>query len=59
MVSSITDQINISKYFPEKKDSPKYQDTTTVVPDKNKALPFEGGHSTKNGSMCHLKHEIS
>ena len=30
-----------------------------MVPDKNKAPPLEGGHSTKIGGMWTLKHEIS
>ena len=32
-------------------DSPKTQDPVTVVPDKNKAPPLEGGNSTKIGGM--------
>ena len=30
-----------------KMGSPKYQDTTNVVPENNTAPPLEGGHSTK------------
>ena len=42
----------------ENKDSPKFQDPTTVVPANKKAPPLEGGHSTKIGGMCTLKHDI-
>ena len=52
------DQIKIPKYSPEKKDSPKVQDNTTVVPYNNKATTLEGGHYTKNGGMRTLKYEI-
>ena len=34
------DQIKIQKSSPDKKDSPKYQNPTTVVTDKNKDTPF-------------------
>ena len=53
------DHINISKYSPYQKDSPKAQDTTTVVPANRRAPPLDGGHSTKNGGMWTLKHDIS
>ena len=59
MITSMMIQIKISKYSPCKKDFPKSQDTTTVVPDKKKAPPLKDGYSTKNGGMCNLKHEIS
>ena len=48
-----------SNYPPANMDSPYYQGPTTVFPDDNKALPLEGGNSTKNGYLCTLKHEIS
>ena len=47
MISSMMDQIKISKFSPDNKDSPKAQDTTTLAPDNNRDLPLEGGHSTK------------
>ena len=57
-ISSIMDQIKISKSSPEKKDSPKAQDPTTMVPANNRAPQLEGGHYTKNGGMWTIKHEI-
>ena len=59
MITSMMDQIKTSKYSPDKKDSPKSQYPTTVVPDTKKASPLEGGHSTKIGGMWTLKREIS
>ena len=47
MIRSMMDQIKISKSSPCKKDSPKAQDPTTVVPANKKAPPLEGGNSTK------------
>ena len=47
IIVSTTDQIKIYKSSPENKDSPKDQDTKTVVLDNNKAPPLEGGHSRK------------
>ena len=58
MIASMMYQIKMFKSSPDKKDSPKAQDTTTVVSAKNKYPPLEGGHSTKNGVMWTLKHEI-
>ena len=40
-------------------DSPQDQGHTTVVPANKKALPLEGGNSTKNGYLWTLKHDIS
>ena len=40
MIASIMYQINIYKYSPDKKDSPKYQYPTTVVPDNKKSPPL-------------------
>ena len=51
IIASMMDQIKISKSSPDKKDSPKSQDTTTVVPANKKSPPLEGGHSTKIGGM--------
>ena len=50
-------QIKLSKYSPEKKGSPKARYPTTVVPDKKRDPPLEGGYSTKIGDMWTLKHE--
>ena len=58
MITSMMDQIKISKSSPYKRDSPKYQYHTTVVLFKNKAPPLEGGHSIKIGGMWNLKHDI-
>ena len=52
------DQIKNSKSSPDKKDSPKDQNPTTVVPDNKKATPLEGGCFTKIGGMWTLKHDI-
>ena len=52
------DQINISKYSPDQKNSPKSQDTTTVVPNNRRAPPLNGGNYMKIGGMWNLKHEI-
>ena len=53
------DQIKISRSSPDKKDTPKAQYTTTVVPSNKKDPSLEGGHYKKIGGMCTLKHEIS
>ena len=57
-IASIMDQIKISKSSPDKKDSPKAQDTTTVVTTNNKASPLEGVNYTNNVGMWTLMHEI-
>ena len=57
-IISIMDHINISKYSPYQKDSPKAQDTTTVVPANRRAPPLDGGHSTKMVA-CGLSNMIS
>ena len=59
MIASVMDQIKISKNLPDNKDSPKAQDTTTVVPLNNKYKPLEGGYYTQIGGMWTLKHEIN
>ena len=53
------DQIKILKYSLYKKDSPKDQDPTTMLPDNKKALPLGGRNYTKIGGMWTLKHESS
>ena len=58
-ITSITDQINTFKPLPIHKYSPKPPDPTDVVPSNKRALPLDGGQSTKIGSMWNLKHEIS
>ena len=58
MITPTMDQIKISKSSPDKKDSPKYQDTNNVVPYNKKYPPLEGGHSTKIGGIWNIKHEI-
>ena len=40
MIASMMDQIKISKYSRDKKDSKKAQDPTTVVPSNKKAPPL-------------------
>ena len=47
MITSMVDQIKISKSSPEKRDSSKYQDTTTMLLDNNRAPPLEGVHLQK------------
>ena len=59
MITSIMDQIKISKYSPEKRDSPKAEDPTTVVPANKKAPPLQGGNSMRIGGIWTLKHEIA
>ena len=44
MITLMMDQINISKSSPDSKYSTKAQDPTTVVLDKKRAQPLEGGH---------------
>ena len=58
-ITSMIDHIDILEYSPGQKDSPNAQDTTTVVPADRKASPLNSGHSTKNGVMWTLKHDIS
>ena len=43
---------------PDNMDSSKVQVPTNLVPANNKALPLEGGNSTKNGYLWTHKHEI-
>ena len=59
MIASMMDQIKIHKYSPDKKDSPKFQDPTTVFLDNNKAPPLEGRHYMEIGGIWTLKDEIS
>ena len=59
MIVSMMDQIKIYKSSLDNKDSPKAQESTTLVPANKKAPPLEGGHSTKIGSIWTLKNDIS
>ena len=59
IIASMMDQIKKYKYFSYKKDSPKNQDPTTLVPANKKAPTLEGGHSIEIGDMWTLKHDIS
>ena len=47
MITSMMDYIKISKSSPDKKDSSKDQDPTTVVLAKKRAPSLESGHSEK------------
>ena len=53
------DQTNISKSSPTQKDTSTPPDPITMVQTNRRDPPLEGGHSTKIGGMCTLKHEIS
>ena len=57
MITTIMDQIKISKSSPDKKDWPKAKDLTTVVPANKRAPPLEGGNYMKIGGMWNIKHE--
>ena len=59
MITSMMYHIKISKSSPDRKDSTKAQDPTTVVPDDKRDSPLEGGNFTKIGGMRTLKHEIN
>ena len=55
----MTEYIIFSKSSTDKNASPKYQDTITVFPAKERYPPLEGENSTKMVSMWNLKHDIS
>ena len=59
IITSMMEQIKISKSSSDNKDSLKSQDTTTVVPDNNSYPPLEGWNSKKTGGTWTLKHDIS
>ena len=59
MINKMMYQNQNSNYPPENMDSPQEQGPTTVVPANKKALPLEGGNSTKNGYLWTIKHDIS
>ena len=52
--------VQMEMYKPPKENrySPKDEYPTTVVPDKMRDPPLDGGHSTKIGGIWTLKHEI-
>ena len=47
MIEKRMDQNQNPNSFPDNMDSPKAQDTATVVPDNKKDPPLEGSNSTK------------
>ena len=59
IITSMMDQIKKIQSLPDKNDSPKYLDPTTVVPVNNRYPSLEDRHSTKIGVLWTLKHEIS
>ena len=58
-IASMMDKNQKTDSSPDKMDSPKSQDPTTVVPSNKKDPPLKVGHYTKIGGMWTLKHEIS
>ena len=58
MITLMMDQIKISKSSPDKKTPPKAQDSTTLVPSKNKSPSLKVGHYKKIGGIWTLKHYI-
>ena len=48
MITSMMDQIKISKSSPNQKYSPKYQNPTTVVLSNKRSPPLEGVQYKKN-----------
>ena len=58
MITSIMDQIKISKSLTAQKYSSNPQDPTTVFLYNSRATPLDIGHSTKIGGIWNLKHEI-
>ena len=59
MIKNMMDQIKISDSSPDKLYSPNYQNTTNMVPEKNKYSPLEGGNYTQIDGMLTHKHESS
>ena len=58
-IKSMMNKIDISKYSPDQRDSPKAQYPTTMELSKRRDPPLDGGHSTKIGGIWTLKHDIS
>ena len=50
--------VNISKYPPNQKDSPKTEYPTTLLSNNKKAPPLGSEYSTKNGGIWNIKHDI-
>ena len=59
MSTSMMDQIKTLNSSLEKKDLPKAQDTTTLLPTNKRDPPLEGGHSTKIIGMWTIKYEVN
>ena len=59
MITSMMDQIIISKSSLDRKDPPKDKDPTTVVPANKRYQPLEVGNCTNIGGMWNIEHEIS
>ena len=57
MITSMMDQIKISKSSPGRKDSSKDHNPTNVVPSNKRSPSLGGENSTKIGGMWTLKHE--
>ena len=58
IIRNMMDKNQNYNYLPGSMYLPKDQGHTTVVPANKRDLPLEGVHSTKNGCMWALKHEI-
>ena len=58
-ITSVMNQIDISKYSRDQKDSTKPQYPNTVVMSNSRYPSSDGEHSTKIGGMWNLKHETS
>ena len=58
-ITSMMDQINISKSSPDHEYSPKCPYPNTLVLANRRAPPLGGKNSTKIGGIWTLKHEIS
>ena len=58
-ITSIMDQINMSKHSPDQNDSSTLLYPTTVVPANRRDPSLDGGNSTRIVGMCTIKHDIS
>ena len=59
MITSLMNQIKISKSSQSKNDSPKSQYNTTVVPAKKRYPLLECAYSTKISGMWNIKNDIN
>ena len=59
MITSLMKQIKTSKSSQCKNDSPKAQDTATVVPANKRYPLLECAYSTKISGMWNIKHDIN